>query len=568
MGATPARRAITTLLAAVLVAATLATGASPAHAHGGSAPYVEAVYRLFLERPPTPAEAARWHERLDAGTPRSALTAELSTSTEWAGVVIADLYVEALDRPAEGEGLAYWVDQVRRGADIRRVAVQIFGSAEAYQRAGGTPATFVDALYQRILQRGPDPAGRAHWVAALADGRLRPVEVVAAFWDSLELRQDRVRATYLAVLGRRPDQGGLRFWTEELLRYDEVRLAAELAASDEFFAAATAGATPVDEPAQPAPDRDGDGHPDALEQAWGTDVDHPTGDDCWALAQRYGPWDADALVPLWPVEGGDHRGEDLRGCGDWIPASTTVRGVDFSGARLDGNHLGTSLEDVDLSGASATGCRLGGGPSSGGSATGVDLTGADLTGCSIDALLFDSTTVATDAVLRGTTWRSYGDLLAGIRGATATEGLDLRDAGGTAALFTGTDLGGALLGGGSFDDFLVCPSQALLEGPGAALGDCPDDHGWWFEDLAVELTPTAGGGVEVVYTWTESTDLWLRVLLDGEPVHSDVHAHLGDELRFTLPAVTPGEHVLTLTGDNDLVAVALDEHRFRWPPSP
>ena len=59
------------------------------------------------------------------------------------------------------------------------------------------------------------------------------------FINSIESRERRVRALYLDLLGRGPDAGGVAFWADVLLRTgDDVGLAVELAASDEYFARA------------------------------------------------------------------------------------------------------------------------------------------------------------------------------------------------------------------------------------------------------------------------------------------------------------------------------------------
>jgi subtilisin family serine protease len=206
--------------------------------HGGDIGYVSSVYRLFIRRDPNAAESTYWVGRLRAGTDRSVLTGSLATSLEWAGVVIDDIYRDGLGRPAEPVGLQYWVGQIAAGARIRDVAVQIYGSAEAYQRAGGTPEAYADYLYATILGRAPDAAGRTYWAGLIRSGTPTHT-IVAGFWDSVEFRQKRVQATYRQVLGRVPDPGGLAHWTGELLRIDEVRLASLLAASDEYHARAT-----------------------------------------------------------------------------------------------------------------------------------------------------------------------------------------------------------------------------------------------------------------------------------------------------------------------------------------
>jgi hypothetical protein len=56
----------------------------------------------------------------------------------------------------------------------------------------------------------------------------------------VESRGRRVDDLYQRVLGRGADPAGRAFWVEQLLRLDDVALASHLASSDEFFTNALA----------------------------------------------------------------------------------------------------------------------------------------------------------------------------------------------------------------------------------------------------------------------------------------------------------------------------------------
>jgi hypothetical protein len=114
--------------------------------------------------------------------------------------------------------------------------VNFYGSAE-YVEASGSLERYVDRLYLALLGRSADPAGRRYWAGLLTSGRADPPEVAAGFYASAESRRGRVRALYQDVLSRQPDDAGLEYWSERLLGFDDILLAAELAASDELFRA-------------------------------------------------------------------------------------------------------------------------------------------------------------------------------------------------------------------------------------------------------------------------------------------------------------------------------------------
>ncbi len=197
--------------------------------------YVNASYQLFVRRQPSDGERSAWVENLRRGVSRTTLTQALARSDEWAGVMIDDLYVDVFGRPADAAGKAYWLGRMRAGLRFEAVAANFYGSAEYFQRSGGTNAGLVSALYTDILGRAPDAPGLAYWSGVLDQGRATPGGVSSGFYASIESRQDRVRRVYLSVLRREPDAAGGAHWAQSLLSVDDVSLAALLAASDEFY---------------------------------------------------------------------------------------------------------------------------------------------------------------------------------------------------------------------------------------------------------------------------------------------------------------------------------------------
>ncbi len=200
--------------------------------------YTAALYQLFLNREATAAELAAGAEESIEGR-RGGLTTSLAVGDEWAGVVIDQLYIDALRRPSDAAGRAHWVARIADGARIRDVSIQVFGSAEYLAANNNDPRTYVAALYRDLLGRPADPGGLDAWSEQLISGALSPGEIVAGFVDSYEYRGQRVDLQYDLVLRRAPDAGGREFWITRLLVLDDVRLAAELAASDEYFARVT-----------------------------------------------------------------------------------------------------------------------------------------------------------------------------------------------------------------------------------------------------------------------------------------------------------------------------------------
>lgn len=229
------------LITMITLASITAVLPSPANAASADETWVNATYQLFLGRQPTNSETSTAKQQIVING-RLAITEGLATSTEWAGVVVDGLYQDALDRNPDPVGRAWWVQQLDNGSATRDISIAIFGSVEAQNHAG-TNTAYVQDLYHRILSRQPDPDGLAYWVNAMDSGTPAGA-IVLGLWDSIEFRTKRVASTYQLVLGRNPDPGGRTYWAEQLLRIDEVRLAANLAASDEFYIRVT-GTQPV-----------------------------------------------------------------------------------------------------------------------------------------------------------------------------------------------------------------------------------------------------------------------------------------------------------------------------------
>ncbi|QYG93390.1 DUF4214 domain-containing protein [Iamia sp. SCSIO 61187] len=286
------RRAVATALAlAVATTAALVLAPVPVAAAEGDDCMVIRAHEVFLGREPTGSELQTWVVAFESGTPRYALPRALAASDEWLQVEVTKIYRQALDRDPDADGLAFWVEELRAGAQVTRIASRIYGSGEFATLAGGTDEGVITALYERILHRSPSDDDLAYW---LGEAAVRSNGSIAAFMvGSVESRNDRVTTLYQTILGRDPEPDGLVFWSERLRTVNDVRLAVDLASSGEFFTRAQVG---CGEPPPPPPPEGtiafqgrGWGHGRGMSQhgALGYAVDHGWGTDA-ILAHYYG----------------------------------------------------------------------------------------------------------------------------------------------------------------------------------------------------------------------------------------------------------------------------------------
>ncbi|MBD0271219.1 MAG: DUF4214 domain-containing protein [Acetobacteraceae bacterium] len=105
-------------------------------------------------------------------------------------VAVERVYLAALDRSPDAGGLAFWTSALDSGAvTVRQLETALVGSVEfgAKYGAAASNAAFVDLLYQNALDRPADPAGLAFWAGGLDAGRFTRADVVngLAFSDEV-----------------------------------------------------------------------------------------------------------------------------------------------------------------------------------------------------------------------------------------------------------------------------------------------------------------------------------------------------------------------------------------------
>lgn len=196
--------------------------------------YIDHIYELFLGRTPDGAEESGWILDVELGR-RHNLTGSLALTEEWAGVMVDGFYETALGRPSDDDGRAHWLGQIANGVRVETIGAHFYGSNEYFIISGNTNEALVTALYRDLLGRAVDSEGLAFWTGELDAGRMTSGDVAAGFYASIESRESRVRSLYQQILLRSPDSSGLEYWAGELLTTDDVRLASQLAASDESF---------------------------------------------------------------------------------------------------------------------------------------------------------------------------------------------------------------------------------------------------------------------------------------------------------------------------------------------
>lgn len=235
-----------------LALTTVGPPAAPASANSTFGLYASAVYSALLQRAIDPASMAFWTSELSSGVPLQEMAGAVSHSGEYYGnEVIGPDFQQYLHRGASASDIAVYAAALQAGATDEQVEASLVASDEFYDRAGGTNADWIDAIYTSVLGRVADAAGSAFWLSALSAGATRG-QVALEFTQGTEHESTRLQNDYRQVLGWSNVGQSIDFWASQLedASTSNEDIVAVMAATDDFFYSATGQiVTTVDQPA-------------------------------------------------------------------------------------------------------------------------------------------------------------------------------------------------------------------------------------------------------------------------------------------------------------------------------
>lgn len=134
---------------------------------------VDQSYRDLLRRAPNQNELNLASAAITGGQKPEVFLANLVNGDEANRNVrqVIRLYRAYFLRNPDHSGLGYWIGKRREGASIDRISNDFAAAPEFGRRYGSLDnGQFVDLVYENVLGRSPDQAGRSHWVTQLAKG--------------------------------------------------------------------------------------------------------------------------------------------------------------------------------------------------------------------------------------------------------------------------------------------------------------------------------------------------------------------------------------------------------------
>jgi len=187
--------------------------------------FVRQLYLDLLNRTADPSGLGTWVNWIDTGVyTRAEVASQFFQSQEFYGTgsYITKLYEGIMLRDPDYGGWLGWYNYLNAGYSQTDILNQFLLSPEFQSRYGNLDNTaFVTLAYNNILNRAPDPASLAQWVAWLNNGTYTRAQVMYQFITSPEFNTrilNRLYANmlYIGFLRRAGDPNGLNGWANWL----------------------------------------------------------------------------------------------------------------------------------------------------------------------------------------------------------------------------------------------------------------------------------------------------------------------------------------------------------------
>jgi Ca2+-binding EF-hand superfamily protein len=175
-----------------------------------------------------------------------ARTTERQDCTSSAAQVVDDIYQQVLGRPADPSTAALTQELDSGRTTVRELVARVAKSSEHAERFFWQP--IVSAVYRQVMRRDPSQEELAQGAADLVSRQRRLPEFIARVATrAANNQQDAVRILYQRLLGREPDESGLRAYTEMAQREGIDAVARTIVNSDEYRRAAGTDRVPNQE---------------------------------------------------------------------------------------------------------------------------------------------------------------------------------------------------------------------------------------------------------------------------------------------------------------------------------
>ncbi len=176
---------------------------------------VAEYYQVFLGRDVESNGLAFWTDQLARGASYTEVSDAIANSSEATALDIQDAYNYFLFRDPTQSDIAFWQGYLSDGNSDADLISSIIASPEYYDISGGTDQGFIDQVYFDVLGRTPDTDGNNFFLNNLDSGRQDRFDVAQEIFTSPESRAIKIDAGYQGILGRSAEQSGIDFWQSQ-----------------------------------------------------------------------------------------------------------------------------------------------------------------------------------------------------------------------------------------------------------------------------------------------------------------------------------------------------------------
>lgn len=196
---------------------------------------IPSLYQQFLGRDADDGGFDFWYDQLWDGLSHATMVESMLRLPEHATLTVSNEYQHILGRGADAGGLSYWASFLGAGGSPDNLRSLLYGSAEYHGNAGGTTNGFLDALYQDVLGRAPDPGGRDYWSNLIDSGRLNRTDMARVVLSMDEPIDVALTRLYNDLLDRGPSAGEVDFWRRAWRQIGEFGVIASIAGGGEYY---------------------------------------------------------------------------------------------------------------------------------------------------------------------------------------------------------------------------------------------------------------------------------------------------------------------------------------------
>ncbi|MCM1496009.1 MAG: DUF4214 domain-containing protein [Bacteroides sp.] len=179
--------------------------------HTTDSDFIEMLYLVFMDRPSDAGGKSYWLNLLQQGLSREYVFAGFAHSQEYTSICssygitrgtvtlsqprdknpnltafVNRIYVEAMGRTGEADGLNYWCRSIQAGNSPIRVA-EYFINSEEFRNKHLNNTEYIKVLYRTFMGREADQSGLDYWLARLDRGESRET-VLKSFAGCPEFR--------------------------------------------------------------------------------------------------------------------------------------------------------------------------------------------------------------------------------------------------------------------------------------------------------------------------------------------------------------------------------------------